>query len=44
MVGAKDRYADLRASLARATTLRRGLQYNRVSYVRLPYPSVPTSC
>jgi hypothetical protein len=44
MVGANERSADLRASPACATTTKLWSSTNRVLYVRLPCPSVPTSC
>jgi hypothetical protein len=43
MVGAKEYFADLRAPLARATTLRRGLVTTECSYVKPPCPSAHTS-
>jgi hypothetical protein len=43
MVGAKEYFADLRASLTCATTLRRGLVTTECSYVKRPCPSAHTS-
>jgi hypothetical protein len=43
MVGAKNHFADLRASPACATTRTPWSSTNRVLYVKPPCPSVPTS-